>query len=95
MKTYRGSRNAVESNDCRSSVFGVGDCSFEDEGAFEPTSGTGEVSRAMGDIQEFNSCWSVIVGCWAERFSGGMEYYAKSNEEGNRRAVSCDHGGVQ
>ena len=34
---------------------GLGNCSFEDEGAFEPTSGTGDVSRALGGDQELNS----------------------------------------
>jgi hypothetical protein len=42
--------------------FGLGNCSVGDVGAFESTSGAGNVSRAVGVLQEFNSCWNVIVG---------------------------------
>lgn len=40
-------------------VFGIG--SFEDDGAFAPTSGGGEVVTALGLIQELSSCWSVMM----------------------------------
>ena len=41
--------------------FGSGSWSLGDEGAFEPSSGMGDVLTAFGDIHEVNSCWKVIV----------------------------------
>jgi len=40
---------------------GFGSCNLDVLGAFEPTSGTSEVGTAVGFIQDFNSCWKVIV----------------------------------
>jgi hypothetical protein len=41
---------------------GLGNRSVGDEGAFEPNSGVGHVSRVLGARQELISCWNVIVG---------------------------------
>jgi hypothetical protein len=52
--------------------FGFGICSFELEGAFEPTSGTGDSSTALGLNHEFNSCWNVMMSDrWRESYTAG------------------------
>jgi hypothetical protein len=62
-----GDENSQGQPQCRKKVktvgfpFELGKGSFEDEGAFEPTSGAIDISRALGVRQEWYSCWKVIA----------------------------------
>jgi hypothetical protein len=42
-------------------LFAFGNGSFSIEGALEPISGAGNVSRVFGLSQEESSCWNVII----------------------------------
>ncbi len=48
--------------------FALGICNLEDDGAWEPASGAGDVWRTGGDFHEFNSCWKVIMVLVCDRW---------------------------
>ena len=60
--------------------FGFGSWSLGDEGAFEPSSGTGDILTAFGDIHEVNSCWNVIVAVGKGIGKGNEEIICKKQK---------------
>ena len=60
----------------------LGNCSFGEVGAFEPTSGACDVTRDLGDNQELASCCKVIlaVGSKGQRTEGGRVIILSTSE---------------
>ncbi len=58
--------------------FGFGIGSFEEDGAFAPTSGAGEVVMAFGLIHERSSCWNVIAADCTLKDSQSVGYHLRA-----------------
>jgi hypothetical protein len=82
IKDLQGHPQCLKKDITQGFPLGLGNCSFGEVGAFEPTSGAGDVFRALGDNQELTSCCKVILaaGSKGQKIGGGRVIILSTNE---------------